>query len=204
MTQRKIISLAVFWILIILGALASLHAPRQNMELKHSGKQPVSGTDTQVNPQLAQASDMTPAYLQVESLKKQPYYAPGDATELEMGDLPINQLISQEKIPESADSTVSSEIPSSYKKNPEQATATESVGTHLEETAGPMKNTRPYISHQKKHKIADGDTLESISVKYYYKPDMAQQIYELNRDVLSNPEVLPLGKTLVLPDKEMK
>ena len=47
--------------------------------------------------------------------------------------------------------------------------------------------------------IQPGDTLGTIAMKYYGSVSMWRKIYEANRDVLSNPDIIPRGKKLRLP-----
>jgi len=49
------------------------------------------------------------------------------------------------------------------------------------------------------HKIVDGDTLRALAEKYLDSADRYLEIYQANRDVLSSPEVLPIGVELKLP-----
>lgn len=52
------------------------------------------------------------------------------------------------------------------------------------------------------HKIEDGDTLSKLAVSYLGHADRYLEIYELNRDVLANPDLLPIGKLLRIPPRE--
>lgn len=49
------------------------------------------------------------------------------------------------------------------------------------------------------HKVVDGDTLSKLASEYLGRADRYLEIYELNRDVLSNPDLLPIGATLKIP-----
>ena len=49
------------------------------------------------------------------------------------------------------------------------------------------------------HKSIDGDTLHSISNKYYGKPDFYLDIYVSNRDKLASPSSIPVGTKLKIP-----
>ncbi len=51
----------------------------------------------------------------------------------------------------------------------------------------------------RQHRIIDGDTLESISQRYYATPQHALDIFHANRNVLQTPDVLPLGVRLRIP-----
>jgi nucleoid-associated protein YgaU len=49
------------------------------------------------------------------------------------------------------------------------------------------------------HKIVDGDTLAALAERYLGSVDRAKEIYEANRNVLANPELLPIGAELKIP-----
>lgn len=60
-------------------------------------------------------------------------------------------------------------------------------------------NMNAFGSRTRKHKIADGDSLESLADYYLGDAGRAQEIYELNRGVLPAPDVLRIGTTIVIP-----
>ena len=49
------------------------------------------------------------------------------------------------------------------------------------------------------HTIVDGDTLAALAERYLGSADRAVEIYEANRDLLEDPEVLPIGVELKIP-----
>jgi nucleoid-associated protein YgaU len=49
------------------------------------------------------------------------------------------------------------------------------------------------------HKVSDGDTLSKLAVTYLGSSERYVEIYALNRDILTNPDLLPIGKTLKIP-----
>ncbi len=51
------------------------------------------------------------------------------------------------------------------------------------------------------HRIVDGDSLPAIAQRYLGSAARANEIFELNRNVLSDPELLPIGLELKLPPK---
>ena len=54
-----------------------------------------------------------------------------------------------------------------------------------------------------KHKIVDGDTLPLLAQRYLGSASRAMEIFQANRDVLSDPNILPLhGVELKIPSKE--
>jgi nucleoid-associated protein YgaU len=49
------------------------------------------------------------------------------------------------------------------------------------------------------HKIEDGDTLPALAARYLGSADRAMEIFKANRDLLSDPELLPIGAELRIP-----
>jgi nucleoid-associated protein YgaU len=67
-----------------------------------------------------------------------------------------------------------------------------SMGQMLPETAFPEAAPRT-------HKIVDGDTLAALGERYLGSKDAAGAIFAANRDVLSDPQILPIGVELKIP-----
>lgn len=61
--------------------------------------------------------------------------------------------------------------------------------------------TRP-IPRQRKHRVMDGDTLSRLALRYLGSADRFVEIFEANREVLPEPDVLPIGVTLKIPLNE--
>ena len=51
------------------------------------------------------------------------------------------------------------------------------------------------------HIIADGDTLARLAERYLGSGSVHDMLFELNRDILASPDVLPIGKTLKIPPR---
>ncbi len=51
------------------------------------------------------------------------------------------------------------------------------------------------------HKIVDGDSLASLAERYLGEADRGGEIFAANRDVLTNPELLPIGVELKIPPR---
>ncbi len=49
------------------------------------------------------------------------------------------------------------------------------------------------------HTIVDGDTLAALAERYLGSPEAAGAIFAANRDVLSDPQILPIGAELRIP-----
>lgn len=53
----------------------------------------------------------------------------------------------------------------------------------------------------REHFIEDGDTLPKLASRYLGNPNRENEIFEMNRDVLSDKEELPIGRILRIPEK---
>jgi nucleoid-associated protein YgaU len=51
------------------------------------------------------------------------------------------------------------------------------------------------------HVVVDGDSLERIASRYLSDPRRSREIFELNRAVLSAPDLLPIGAELKIPER---
>ncbi len=65
-------------------------------------------------------------------------------------------------------------------------------------TALPIEPTHP-VARQRTHRVVDGDTLSRLALRYLGSADRFVEIYEANRDVLPEPDVLPIGVQLKIP-----
>ncbi len=52
------------------------------------------------------------------------------------------------------------------------------------------------------HKIVNGDSLPSLAKRYLGSEDRAGEIFEANRDLLANPDALPIGIELRVPPRD--
>lgn len=53
------------------------------------------------------------------------------------------------------------------------------------------------------HVVVDGDSLAKLADRYLDDPTLENEIFRLNRDVLTDPAVLPIGVELRIPDRRM-
>jgi nucleoid-associated protein YgaU len=53
-----------------------------------------------------------------------------------------------------------------------------------------------------RHKIVDGDTLGALARRYLGAAERSGSLFEFNRDVLTTPELLPIGKELRIPPND--
>jgi nucleoid-associated protein YgaU len=56
-------------------------------------------------------------------------------------------------------------------------------------------------SEPRTHIVVDGDSLERLASRYLSDPRRGREIFELNRDLLSAPDLLPIGAELKIPDQ---
>jgi nucleoid-associated protein YgaU len=52
---------------------------------------------------------------------------------------------------------------------------------------------------RRKHRIVDGDSLRLIALRYFGDASRATEIAEINRDVIADPGLLPVGVEIVIP-----
>jgi nucleoid-associated protein YgaU len=57
----------------------------------------------------------------------------------------------------------------------------------------------PPVGAETIHVVASGDTLGAIAQKYYGKASLYMRIFEANKDVLKNPDVIKVGQRLRIP-----
>jgi nucleoid-associated protein YgaU len=50
-----------------------------------------------------------------------------------------------------------------------------------------------------RHRVADGDTLARLAHRYLGSADRQEEIFAANRDVLTEPDLLPIGVVLKIP-----
>ena len=55
------------------------------------------------------------------------------------------------------------------------------------------------VKRSRRHKIRDGDTLESLALRYLDDESRSSEIYNANRSVLNDPALLPIGVELTIP-----
>lgn len=49
------------------------------------------------------------------------------------------------------------------------------------------------------HLVVPGDTLSGLAKKYYGQAGLYMKIYEANRDILNNPDLIKVGQKLKIP-----
>src|SRR4051794_12772729 len=64
----------------------------------------------------------------------------------------------------------------------------------------PVPGLPSVIPANRRHTVAEGETLVSIAVKYYDDGSMAGFLFRANRDRLMAPDRVPLGTILYVPE----
>jgi nucleoid-associated protein YgaU len=90
---------------------------------------------------------------------------------------------------DAADATLPTPETSGSETRPAYATVTDSAPT----------NSQPAWRPELIHIVANGDTLEKLAKRYLNDAGRALEIFDLNRDQLSNPHLLPIGVELRVP-----
>lgn len=104
-------------------------------------------------------------------------------------------------------------VPKVADKSPRKTTtsaegATSSSASPLQYASSwplPKEPVAPMTVSQKslrRHRISDGDTLSTLAQRYLGSVDRASEIFELNRESLPSPELLPIGTEIRLPPRE--
>jgi nucleoid-associated protein YgaU len=62
--------------------------------------------------------------------------------------------------------------------------------------AGGPPSDNPYTQW---HVVQKGDTLSKIAAKYYGDPMLYKKIFEANRDLIKNPDLIQIGWKLRIP-----
>lgn len=55
------------------------------------------------------------------------------------------------------------------------------------------------IGEEQVHVVVAGDTLSGLAKKYYGKAGLYMKIFEANRDILNNPDLIKIGQKLKIP-----
>jgi len=56
------------------------------------------------------------------------------------------------------------------------------------------------VSAERFYEVVSGDSLGAISQKYYGKASEYMKIFEANRDILDNPDLIKVGQKLRIPE----
>ncbi len=76
------------------------------------------------------------------------------------------------------------------------------VNTNNDEKLSSAKNvplTKGFDTKQKTHKVGKGDSLWSLAKKYYGNGDLWKKIYDANKKLIKNPDLIKDGWVLIIP-----
>ena len=63
----------------------------------------------------------------------------------------------------------------------------------------PVEQAAPAPPGERTHVVVRGDTLSGIAKQYYGKASLYMKIFEANRDILDNPDLIKVGQKLRIP-----
>jgi nucleoid-associated protein YgaU len=74
--------------------------------------------------------------------------------------------------------------------------------THAVERTLGNESSADLVS-ERTHVVVDGDSLAKLADRYLDDAALGEEIYQLNKDVLNDPELLPIGVELRIPDNRV-
>ena len=85
----------------------------------------------------------------------------------------------------------------------DQAVKAENIVNAIEVAKAPEPEPEPVeepVSEERIYEVVAGDTLGAIAQKYYGKASEYMKIFEANRDILDNPDLIKVGQKLKIPE----
>jgi len=83
----------------------------------------------------------------------------------------------------------------------DQAVKADNIVNAIEVKKAPEPEAAPEpVVEERIHVVVSGDTLGAISQKYYGKASQYMKIFEANRDILDNPDLIKVGQKLRIPE----
>jgi len=83
----------------------------------------------------------------------------------------------------------------------DQAVKADNIVNAIEVAKAPEPQAAPeQVSAERFYEVVSGDTLGAISQKYYGKASDYMKIFEANRDILDNPDLIKVGQKLKIPE----
>jgi nucleoid-associated protein YgaU len=95
----------------------------------------------------------------------------------------------------------STSVPSSPTALPASYAAPVSSVAQNRVSSPPQWQVQNEADEPRTHVVVDGDSLERIASRYLSDPQRGREIYELNRNVLTAPDLLPIGVELKIPER---
>ena len=110
----------------------------------------------------------------------------------------ISNLGVTEKAGEEGDKYISFELLEYRKFDKKIATVKSIGGSKAKITESSAETTNPKATNRN-YTVVSGDTLWAIATRYYGNGAQYPKIYDANRNILSNPNLISPGQSLVLP-----
>ena len=85
----------------------------------------------------------------------------------------------------------------------DQAVKADNIVNSIEVAKAPEPEPAPApepVVEERVYEVVAGDTLGAISQKYYGKASAYMKIFEANRDILDNPDLIKVGQKLKIPE----
>ena len=83
----------------------------------------------------------------------------------------------------------------------DQAVKADNIANAIEVKKAPEPEPAPApVVEERVYEVVSGDTLGAISKKYYGKASDYMKIFEANRDILDNPDLIKVGQKLQIPE----
>jgi nucleoid-associated protein YgaU len=85
----------------------------------------------------------------------------------------------------------------------DQAVKADNIVNAIEVAKAPEPETSPSpppATEERIYEVVAGDTLGAIAQKYYGKASDYMKIFEANRDILDNPDLIKVGQKLKIPE----
>ena len=86
-------------------------------------------------------------------------------------------------------------------KKIDQAVKADNIVNAIEVAKAPEPSPAPEpVAEERIYEVVSGDTLGAIAQKYYGKASEYMKIFEANRDILDNPDLIKVGQKLKIPE----
>jgi nucleoid-associated protein YgaU len=82
----------------------------------------------------------------------------------------------------------------------DQAVKADNIVNAIEVAKAPEPAPAPEPVEERVYEVVSGDTLGAIAQKYYGKASEYMKIFEANRDILDNPDLIKVGQKLKIPE----
>ncbi len=81
----------------------------------------------------------------------------------------------------------------------DQAVKADNIVNAIEVKKAPAPEPEPVVE-ERIYEVVSGDTLGAISKKYYGKASDYMKIFNANKDILDNPDLIKVGQKLRIPE----